>query len=379
MASMVGLGVIIFSKEEEIMFNRRKKMVARRLVSSALLFALIILVLTGCSKNGSESARSDDKTLYLYNWTYYTPESVIEKFEQEFDVKVVLDYFASNEDMFAKLKAGGSGYDIVFPSQDYTSIMMHEDMLLPIDKDKIPNLKYISPLVLEKATYDPDMSWSVPYFMGASGIAVNTTKISDYTRDWSIFADERLAGRMSMLDDMREVMGDALAHLGYSVNSTDDNELEAAQKLINEEWKPNLVKFDAEGFAKSFANSEFWVVHGYAEAVFEELDEARWSEVDFFLPPEGGPMYLDSMVIPKGAKHIDLAHEFINFIHRPEIYAEFLDRFHFPASVHTKAGELMTVEPFYQGEDLANYELKNDVGADLEKYNQLWQEIRYLD
>ena len=345
---------------------------------AATLLVVSLFFATGCSKDEA-SSKGSGKTLYLYNWTYYTPESVIEKFEQEYGVKVVLDYFASNEDMFAKLKAGGSGYDIVFPSQDYTSIMMAEDMLLPIDKSKIPNLQYISPLVLDKATYDPDMSWSVPYFMGASGIAVNKTKVTDYARDWSIFADTKLAGRMSMLDDMREVMGDALAHLGYSVNSTNDAELAAAQKLVNEQWKPNLVKFDAEGFAKSFSTGEFWVVHGYAEAVFEELEESRWGEVDFFLPPEGGPMYLDSMVIPKGARNVELAHQFIDFIHRPEIYAEFLDRFHFPASVHTKAGELMTVEPFYQGEDLANYELKNDIGADLEKYNEIWQTIRYVD
>jgi spermidine/putrescine transport system substrate-binding protein len=346
-------------------------------IGTVMLLSMLFFA-SGCKKEETASG-STDKTLYLYNWTYYTPESVIEKFEKEFGVKVVLDYFASNEDMFAKLKAGGSGYDIVFPSQDYTSIMMHEKMLLPIDKNRIPNLKYIDPMVLEKATYDPDMSWSVPYFMGASGIAVNTTKVSDYERSWNIFADDRLAGRMSMLDDMREVMGDALAYLGYSVNSTDDAELAEAQRLVNDKWKPNLVKFDAEGFAKSFSSGEFWVVQGYAEAVFEELESSRWDEVDFFLPPEGGPMYLDSMVIPKGAKHVELAHEFINFIHRPEVYAEFLDRFHFPASVHTEAGALMTVEPFYEGKDLANYELKNDLGADLEKYNEIWQSIRYVD
>ena len=351
----------------------------KKILFFTVLVAVLLFSFTSCNKEETASARADDKVLYVYNWTYYTPESVIEKFEAEFGVKVILDYFASNEDMFAKLKAGGSGYDIAFPSQDYTSIMIHEKMLLPIDREKIPNLQYIEPAVLDRATYDPLMQWSVPYYMGATGIAVNKTKVSDYARDWSIFADERLAGRMSMLDDLREVIGDALAHLGYSVNSTDDTELAAAQKLINEQWKPNLVKFDAEGFAKSFSTGEFWVVHGYAEAVFEELDESRWDDVDFFLPSEGGPMYLDSMVIPKGAKHVDLAHEFINFIHRPEIYAEFLDRFHFPPSVHTEAGELMTVEPFYQGEDLANFELKYDVGADLEKYDALWQGIRYVN
>ena len=351
------------------------------LLSVTLAIVLLVAALvfsTGCSKSES-SAKNNHKTLYLYNWTYYTPESVIEKFEQEYDVKVVIDYFASNEDMFAKLKAGGSGYDIVFPSQDYTAIMMSEKMLLPIDKSKIPNLQYISPLVLQKATYDPDMAWSVPYYMGAAGIAVNKKKVAQYERNWSIFADKRLEGRMSMLDDMREVLGDALVHLGYSVNSTNAKELAQAKKLINEQWKPNLVKFDAEAFAKSFASGEFWVVQGYAESVFEELDSSRWKDVDFFLPPEGGPMYLDSMVIPKGAKNIDLAHQFIDFIHRPEIYAEFLDRFHFPASVHTEAAKYTTTEPFYNVEDLNNYELKNDLGADLEKYNDIWQSIRYVN
>jgi len=114
-------------------------------------------------------------------------------------------------------------------------------------------------------------------------------------------------------------------------------------------------------------------------AVFEGLDEGRWGEVDFFLPPEGGPMYLDSMVIPTGAKNVELAHEFINFSHRPEIYADFLDRFHYPASVHTEAVALMTVQPFYRGEDRAAYELKYGVGEDLDKYNEIWQTIRYVN
>ena len=227
-------------------------------------------MLSGCNKK-TESVGG--KTLYLYNWTYYTPDSVIEKFEKEYGVKVVLDYFASNEDMYAKLLAGGSGYDIVFPSQDYTSIMINQGMLDPIYLSKMANLKYISPLALQKATYDPQMKFSVPYFMGAAGIAVNKTKVSSYERDWSIFADTKLKNRMSMLDDMREVLGDALAYLGYSVNNTDAAQLAQAQKLINEQWKPNLVKFDAEGFAKSFSSGEFWVVQGYAEAVFEELDK----------------------------------------------------------------------------------------------------------
>ncbi len=349
------------------------------LVYLAIVIATLIVFAVGCTKDETANKQSNTKILYLYNWTYYTPESVIKQFEEEFGVKVVLDYFGSNEDMFAKLKAGGSGYDIVFPSQDYASIMIKTDMVIPLDLSKIPNSSYISPLVLKKATYDPEMKYSVPYFMGASGIAVNKKKVGTYAHDWSIFGDTTLKNRMSMLDDMREVMGDALAYLGYSVNTTDLKQLKEAQDLINNEWKPNLTKFDAEGFAKSFSSGEFWVVHGYAEAIFEELEEERWDEVDFFLPEEGGPMYLDSMVIPKGAKHIELAHQFINFIHRPEIYAQFLDRFRFPSSVHTEAMNYTTKEPFYSEKDLVNYELKDDLGEDLALYDEIWQTIRYTE
>ena len=249
------------------------------LVAVAAVFLLALF--TGCSKD-------DGKTLYLFNWTYYTPDSVIKQFEKEFGVKVKVDSYASNEEMYAKLKAGATGYDIVIPSQDYVSIMIKEGMLKEIDHSKLTNKGNISDLVLAKATYDPEMRYSVPYFMGAAGIAVNKDKVSNYSRNWSIFADQKLNQRMSMLDDMREVLGDALISLGYSVNTTNDSELSAAVELINKSWKPNLVKFDAEGFGKSFASGDFWVVQGYAEAVFGEVPESDWGKIDFFIPFHAG-------------------------------------------------------------------------------------------
>lgn len=327
----------------------------------------------------SSCAQDDKNTLYLFNWTYYTPDSVIRQFEQEYGVTVRVDSFASNEEMFAKLKAGADGYDIVVPSQDYVSIMIKEDMLAEIDHSSFPNGQYISRLVLDKADYDPLMRYSVPYFMGAAGIAVNTTKIQDYPRDWSIFADKRLANHMSMLDDMREVIGDALAWQGKSVNSLNEADLQAAKDLIIREWKPNLVKFDAEGFGKSFASGDFWAVQGYSEVVFGEVPEDRWDTIDFFIPEKGGPMYIDSMCILKNARHYDLAMKFINFIHRPEIYAQFLDTFHFPASVNMAAAEYMTVEPVYQPGALENCEIKADLGEGLALFNSVWQDIRFTE
>jgi len=325
-------------------------------------------------------AKKDDKTLYLYNWTYYTPDQVLKEFEQEFGVTVKVDSYASNEEMYAKLKAGAKGYDIVFPSQDYASIMINQGMLRELDQTKMTNKKYINPLVLQKATYDPEMKYCMPYYFGAAGIAVNKQKVTDYEKSWNIFARSDLKGHMSMMDDMREVIGDALAYQGHSVNSLDDTELASAKDLIVKNWKPNLVKFDAEGFGKSFAAGDFWVCQGYAEVIYGEVPEDKQADmIDFFIPPEGGPSYLDSMCILKDAPHYDLANEFINFIQRPEIYAQFLDAFRFPCFVNTDAAKYTKKVPMYKAEEMNNCELKNDLGEGLDKYNTIWQDIRYSD
>lgn len=343
-------------------------------IALAAMGLAAVMGLVSCKKK-------EDRTLYLYNWTYYTPEEVIAQFEKEFNCTVKVDSYASNEEMYAKLRAGAKGYDIVVPSQDYVSIMIAQGMLRALDQDKLTNRGNINPKVLEKATYDPDMKYAVPYYFGAAGVAVNKTKAtSSYRRDWNIFSDTQFKGHATMMDDMREVMGDALAYLGKSVNSLDDDELDAAAKLVTEEWKPNLVKFDAEGFGKSFASGDFWLCQGYAEVIYSEVPEEKWDEtIDFFIPQEGGPSYLDSMCILKDALHYELANEFINYIHRPEIYAQFLDAFRFPCFVNMKAAPYMTSKPMYEAEQMNNCELKNDLGEGLDKYNILWQKIRFTD
>ena len=336
----------------------------RNTIFFTLMAALILPAMVSCG----------GPRLKIYNWTYYTPDSVIEKFEKEYNVKVVYDEFDSNENMYAKLKAGGAGYDIVFPSGDYVSIMIQEGMLERIDTTKLSNLNNIDPEVLRKATYDPGMEYSVPYYYGAAGIIVNTARVPDFEQSWSIFGRQDLRGRMTMLDDMREVMGDALAFLGYSVNTSNPAEIIAARNLINHSWKPNLVKFDAESFGKGYANGDFWVVQGYAEVVFEEIaDNPRLiKDTFFFIPAEGGPAYLDSMCILKGSKNIDLAHKFIDFIHRPEIYAEFADVFGFPATANIPARQYKTGDSWYTAEELIKTELKDDLGPALDLYNDAW-------
>ena len=180
------------------------------------------------------SCGDDGKTLYLYNWTYYTPDEVLRDFEKEFNCKVKVDSYASNEEMYAKLKAGAKGYDIVVPSQDYASIMIAQGMLQKLDPSKQTNNSKINPLLSKMATYDPNFEYASPYYLGAAGVSVNKTKVQagTYEKNWNIFADKKFAGHATMMDDMREVIGDALTVLGYDINTTDDGELAKAKELI---------------------------------------------------------------------------------------------------------------------------------------------------
>jgi spermidine/putrescine transport system substrate-binding protein len=340
----------------------------KNIIFHAVLAALIMPVIISCDSR---------QRLYIYNWTYYTPDSVIEKFEREYNVRVIYDEFASNEDMYAKLRASRgrhASYDIVFPSKDFVPIMIRQGMLERIDKTKLSNLGNIDPEILRIADYDPNMEYSVPYFYGAAGVIVNTARVPVYEESWSIFAREDLRGRMTMLDDMREVIGGALAFLGHSVNTTDPFEIIAARDHVNNTWKRNLVRFDSEAFGKGYANGEFWVVHAFPEAIYEEiLDNPQlMRDTVFFIPREGGPSYIDSMCILKGARNIDLAHKFIDFIHRPEIYAEFVDTFGLPATVNVPARRYKRGHSFYSAEDLLNTEIVGDVGPAIDLYTNAW-------
>jgi spermidine/putrescine transport system substrate-binding protein len=334
-----------------------------------ILFLMFVCVMAlsviGC--------KAQQKKLYIYNWTIYTPEDVIKAFEQKYNVKVVYDEFASNEEMFTKIKAGASGYDITFPSGDYVSIMIKENMLEKLDKSKIPNFKNIDPELIKDIKFDPNNEYSVPYMKGASGIAVNKKYVKDYKRDLSILLKPELKGRITLFEDMREVLGYALAENGFSVNSVNPDELDKAKNLVLK-WKRNIQKFDSDAFGQAFAKGEFWVVQTYEENVFSILDESMKADVDFFIPAKG-PMYMDSMVILKDSKNKELAYSFINFIHEPEQYAKFVDTFEFPC-MNVPARSLRKVNPRYDYADMKNCEYKEDLGDKLEMYNKIWQDIR---
>ena len=175
------------------------------------------------------------------------------------------------------------------------------------------------------------------------------------------------------MDNMREVLDGALINLGYHANSTNKEEITAAGELVKK-WKENILRFDQESFARSFAQGEVFVVHGYAENIFLELDENQKKTTDFFIP-EGGTLSIDNMVILKDAKNPELAHKLINFILRPDIYAQICDYLTLP-SMNIESRELMEKTPVYSIDDVLSCEIKDDVGEAIELYNEAWQDIR---
>lgn len=346
-----------------------------KFLKTAILTFAVLTIFPSCSKK-------DERILYLYNWTYYTPDELLKKFEAEYNCTIKLDSYSTCDEMYAKIKAGAKGYDIVVPSNDYVSIMLKQGMLREIDQEKFTNRDKINPVIIEKMDFDPQMKYAVPYALSATGIIINKTKVTNpnYSRHYDIFADPQFKGHATMMDEMREVLGCGLVFNGFDLNSVNDEELQKTYKMIVNEWKPNLSKFDAEGFGKSFASGDFWLCQGYPEIVFGEVDESRWDEtIEFFIPEEGGPATLDCMVILKDAPHYELANEFINFIHRPENYAVFIDAFRYPCVTNLEALKYVTKKPMYEAEQAYNCTLKQDLGENLDKYHDYWQKIRFAE
>ncbi len=331
---------------------------------------LIVLTVVACSKKSEES----EKVLYIFNWSDYMPQEVLDEFYTETGIKVIMDSYASNEEMYTKIAAGSSNYDIIFPSADYQEIMIKQGMLEKIDKTKIPNITQLNKNIISKIDFDSNLDYTVPYAVGATGIAVNKKYVKSYKKSYEIFEDVKLKGRMTLLDDGREVLTSALAYNGFDPRTNDDNSLNKAKETILK-WKSNIVKFDSESFGKGFANEEFWVVQGYYENIAAQIDEATKENFEFFIPEKGGTMYIDSMVIPKGATNIENAHTFINYIHKPEVYAKIVDYFEIP-SINDGAEKLRKTKAPYTLEELNKTTLLKDLGTALEKHNYIWNEVK---
>lgn len=337
-----------------------------------LHFAAALLLLLGLTACGGRKP-----VLRIYNWAEYMSDEVIEAFEREFGVRVIVDVFDSNEAMVAKLRAGGGGYDIVVPSSYQVVRMAREGMLLELDHSLLPNLVHLDPLA-EKFTQDPEHRWSVPYLITSAIIGYRSDRVEAFPASWAVFDDAGLRGRMTLLDDMRETLGAALKFLGYSLNSIDPEEINEARDVVIR-WKQNIAKFESEQFSNGLLSAEFLVVHGYSSDLLQAMEED--ARIRLVLPAEGLSIALDDLVIPVDAPNPELAHAFINFLHRPEIAA--MNMVDVMAMSPNKAAYAL-LDPeflandkiFFSEEIFAKSETIFDLGEDDQLYIHAWNEVK---
>jgi spermidine/putrescine transport system substrate-binding protein len=219
--------------------------------------------LSGCNKSAS--------TLRIYTWADYVDPKLVAVFEKKFGCKLEIDTFDSNESLYAKLTAGATGYDILTPSSYMVKALVRGKMLAPLDHSKLPNLKNVDATYLKRAL-DPEMTYSVPYMMACTCIAWLGSKVANPVASYEMFSRPELNGRVTLLDDMREVLGAALLSLGYRLNSITPFELAKAREVARG-WKKNIAKFDSEQYKSGIASGEFHVVQGYPSDLLQVADE----------------------------------------------------------------------------------------------------------
>ncbi|MES2469710.1 MAG: spermidine/putrescine ABC transporter substrate-binding protein [Verrucomicrobiota bacterium] len=326
-----------------------------------------------CSVSSALSA----PTLHLFTWADYINPDLVTRFEEANDCKVVIDTFDSAESMYAKLKAGADGYDLVFPTSYMQKVMQAEGMLLKLDPAKVPNIKNIDPAFLKRLP-DATMETAVPYMVSYNVIAVRADKLPNVKPSWASFARTDLKKRVTLLDDMRETLGAGLKSLGYSLNTRDEKELAAARDVVIG-WKKHIAKFDNEGYKSGIDSGEFHLVQGYSGDLWQVTQEN--SKVKILVPIEGTSIACDEMAILKGSKQAALAHQMIDFLCDPAIAAENMQ---WTGYYSPNPAALKLVEPDFLKNPAvslppdiqAKCELIEDLGTDLAKYTKVWDEIK---
>ncbi|MCF3650226.1 polyamine ABC transporter substrate-binding protein [Synoicihabitans lomoniglobus] len=336
------------------------------------LVAGLVLLFSSCAKK--------KPVLHVYIWSDYLAEGLVEEFAAANNCEVIVDNYDSNEVLHAKLKGGATGYDLVFPSSYIVRMMVEDGLLQKLNHDRIPNIKNLDPIFVGSVSVDKKMVYSIPYMTGATGIAYRTDEVEDFVPSWQMFARSDLAGRMTLLDDHREVLGAALRVLGHSMNSTDEAAIEAAADLVIE-WKRNIAQFASESNKAGIASKEFYLVQAWGGDVQQIIDENEDPNIAFALPQEGFAMWEDTMAIPTGADNVDLAEKFINFLHDPVIAARNIEFNYYlcpnwASYRHLSEEVLQNPIVIIPPELLKKGEQIKDIGDDLAKYTAAWDRVK---
>ncbi|MDO5062677.1 MAG: spermidine/putrescine ABC transporter substrate-binding protein [Peptostreptococcaceae bacterium] len=338
----------------------------------AVMMLFVMLMVVGCS--GDETAKA---TLNVYNWGDYIDEEVIREFEKEFNVKVNYEIYANNEEMLAKIKAGGTAYDVIFPSEYMIEYMIASDMLNELDYSKLPNYSNIDDR-FKNLEYDPENKHSVPYMWGTMGIVYNTKIVTEPVTSWDMLWNEKYAGKILMLDSSRDSLVPAQKKLGFSINTKNLDELNAARdELIKQ--KPLVRAYEVDAYKEQMIVGEGAMALTWSGDAYLLISENP--DLAFAVPEEGTNLWFDAIAIPKVSKNVDLAHEFVNFMMKPEIAARNSDYLKF-SSPNAAAVPLLPEEDaknenlYPQGDIMSLGEVFLDLGEFTVEYDRAWTEIK---
>ena len=313
-----------------------------------------------------------EKELHVYNWSDYIADDTVPNFQKEFGVKVTYDTYESNEEMVAKLQAGATGYDIVVPSGYIVPVMVATDLITPINKKYIANFNNISSIFQNLPT-DPGNKYTVPWQWGTSGIAYRSDKVKGPVDSWAVFHDKQYAKKMTMMDDGREVIGSQLRYRGHSLNSTNPAEL-AQAKADSITAKKNLKAYISAPVKAQLISGDVWISQLWNGDTTQA--KAEQPKLAYAIPKEGCTIWGDSMCIPKSAPNKRAAHEWMNYILRPQVGATLSGATGY-GTPNAAAAKVMKDPPPYPTEDeLKRLEYQVDLGKDTATWDQIWTEIK---
>jgi len=310
--------------------------------------------------------------LAIYNWSDYIAEDTVAKFEEEFKCKVTYDTFESNEEMIAKVQVGGGGYDLVCPSGYAVTVMKNLDLATRLNKKYLPNLSNLAPM-FAKTYFDPDGSVTVPWQWGITGLAYRKDKVAAPPDSWAVFHDAALKGKCTQMDDMRDAIGAWLKFRGKSLNSVVAEDL-AQAKADALQAKANLKAYiSAPVKAQLIAGDVFVAQLWNGDTMQAKVENA---EIEFAIPKEGAAIWCDSMVIPRGAKNVRAAHEFLNFVLRPEVGAAISDFTGYGSPNAAATAKMASPVAYPSDEQMKNLEYQQDLAEGTAAWDTLWTEIK---
>ncbi len=321
--------------------------------------------------------------IVVYNWSDYVHPDMYKMFTERTGIKISEDNFSSNEDLLAKLQGGATGYSVIVPSDYTVAIMIEEGMLEELNHDNIPNLKNLDP-EFTKLYYDPGNKYCVPYLWGTTGIGYNTELLENPPQSWEgVFKakeSDPWYGRMTLLDDVREVFSAALIYLGYDNNTKDEAQLQEAKQLLIDA-KKGVAGYDTDNYEDLVGTGENLLAHGWNGDFLQAADE--YGNIDYYIPEEGGTIWIDNMCIPKGVTPEEklAAEMYINFVLDPEV-GKMLGEYNYYATPNKES--LAIADPDYKSNPLVfpppeireKLRFIKPLGEFESVYQRMWDEVK---